>query len=576
MTTVAPPTQPEIEVERDWPRYFRIAFFFARTFLSFIFWDLIVGRLPFIGTGVRSGAPERWRKTAQRYRRLAIRLGGVLIKLGQFLSVRVDVLPPEITSELTGLQDEVPAEKLEDIKAVIAGEFGRPVEQVFAWFAPVPVAAASLAQVHPARLFGPADAPGSGPEVVVKVQRPHIERLVETDLAAVRLAATWLKWYRPITQHVDLDRLYEEFATTTRHELDFILEGKNYEHFADDFAGDPRVYTAKVYWDTTTRRVLTLENVAGIKINDFAAIEAAGISRAQVARQLYDVYLQQIFVNHFMHADPHPGNLFLHPAEPDPRAPRGAPRPFKVVFVDFGMVAIIPEALRAGLREYVIALATHDAHRMVQSYVSAGVLLPGADLKRLEEVHDILLKRMGGVRMGQLRDVALEQADFMFREYRDLIYEMPFQFPSDMLFAMRAVAILSGLATSMDPDFDPWAATIPFAEQLASDELVHDWRGNLDQLLDVGRLMFRLPNRLDRFLTQAERGDVMVQTALAPDHARALRRIERSVDRQMWAIIAAGLVIAGALLRSSPGNEGLSTVLLVGAGAALLWGLTRR
>ena len=576
MSTAATPNQPDIEVKRDWPRYFRIAFFFARTFLSFIFWDLIVGRLPFIGPGVRANAPDRWRKTAQRYRRLAIRLGGVLIKLGQFLSVRVDVLPPEITSELTGLQDEVPAEKPEDIKAVIAGEFGRPVDQVFAWFAPVPVAAASLAQVHPARLFGPADAPGSGSEVVVKVQRPHIERLVETDLAAVRLAATWLKWYRPITQHVDMDRLYEEFATTTRHELDFILEGKNYEHFADDFAGDPRVYTAKVYWDTTTRRVLTLENVAGIKINDFAAIEAAGISRAQVARQLYDVYLQQIFVNHFMHADPHPGNLFLHPAEPDPRAPRGAPRPFRVVFVDFGMVAIIPEELRAGLREYVIALATHDAHRMVQSYVSAGVLLPGADLKRLEEVHDILLKRMGGVRMGQLRDVALEQADFMFREYRDLIYEMPFQFPSDMLFAMRAVAILSGLATSMDPDFDPWAATIPFAEQLAADELVHDWRGNLDQLLDVGRLMFRLPNRLDRFLTQAERGDVMVQTALAPDHARALRRIERSVDRQMWAIVAAGLVIAGALLRSTPGNEGLSTGLLVGAGVAFLWGLTRR
>jgi hypothetical protein len=128
----------------------------------------------------------------------------------------------------------------------------------------------------------------------------------------------------------------------------------------------------------------------------------------------------------------------------------------------------------------------------------------------------------------------------------------------------------------MDPDFDPWAATIPFAEQLAADELVHDWRGNLDQLLDVGRLMFRLPNRLDRFLTQAERGDVMVQTALAPDHARALRRIERSVDRQMWAIVAAGLVIAGALLHSSPGNEGLSTGLLVGAGVAFLWGLTRR
>jgi predicted unusual protein kinase regulating ubiquinone biosynthesis (AarF/ABC1/UbiB family) len=575
MTTAAPTSQPKIEVRRDWLRYYRIAFFFARTFLSFIFWDLIAAHLPFVGSGVREGAPARWRRTAQRFRRLAIRFGGVLIKLGQFLSIRVDVFPPEITSELAGLQDEVPAETLEDIQAVIVGEFGRPVEQVFAWFAPQPVAAASLAQVHPARLLDPSGATG-GTEVVVKVQRPHIERLVETDLAAIRLAATWLKWYRPVTHYVDLDRLYEEFAVTTRRELDFVNEGKNYERFAGDFAGDSRVYIAQVYWDTTTRRVLTLENVAGIKINDFAAIEAAGISRAQVARQLYDVYLQQIFVNHFVHADPHPGNLFLRPDPTDSQAARIASRPFKVVFVDFGMVAVIPEALRAGLREYVIALATHDAHRMVQSYVSAGVLLPDADLKRLEEVHDILLKRMGGVRMGQLRDVALEQADFMFREYRDLIYEMPFQFPSDMLFAMRAVAILSGLATSLDPDFDPWAATIPFAEQLAADELVHDWRGNLDQLLDIGRLLFRLPNRLDRFLTQAERGDVMIQTSLAPDHAKALRRIERSVDRQMWAIVAAGLVIAGALLRSSPDHSTLSTTLLAGAGLAFLVGLTRR
>ncbi len=568
-------TQAPPEVRRDWLRYLRVATFFARAFLSFLWCDLILGHLPIIGAGVRRGSQERWRRTARRYRRLAIRYGGVLIKLGQFLSVRMDVLPAEITSELAGLQDEVPAETFADIRQVIADEFGKPAEQVFAWLAPDPMAAASLAQVHCARLH---DASGGAveQEVVVKIQRPRIEMLVETDLAAIQLAVRWLQWYRPIANRVDLDRLYDEFASTTRRELDFVQEGHNCEHFATDFADDPAIHIPKVYWDTTTRRVLTLENVAGIKITDFEAIEAAGISRSEVARRVYDTYLHQIFVTHFVHADPHPGNLFLRPVEPDPDAPEDAPRPFKIVFVDFGMVAVIPEELRAGLRECVIALATRDAHRMVQSYVSAGLLLPNADLKRLEEVHDVLFKHIGGVRMGQLRDVALKQAETMLRDYRDLIYEMPFQFPTDMLFALRAVAILSGLATSLDPDFDPWAATVPFAEGLAVGELRREWRGYLEELGEVARLLLGMPRRIDRLLNQVERGHLTVETSLAPDHAKALRRIERSVDRQTWAILAAGLLIAGALLRSIPGNEGLSLGFFVGAGVAFLWGITRR
>lgn len=559
------------ELRRDWPRYLRIATFFALAFLSFIWWELIVGHLPLLGGHVRRTATTRWRRIAQRYRRLAIRYGGVLIKLGQFLSIRVDVLPLEVLQELADLQDEVPAETPADIRQVIAEEFGRPVEAVFAWWAAEPLAAASLAQVHCARLAAADD----GPEVVVKVQRPRIEMLVETDLAALQLAVHWLGWYRPIAARVDLPRLYEEFASTTRRELDFIQEGRNCERFAADFAGDPHIYIAKVYWDTTTRRVLTLENVAGIKITDLTAIEAAGISRSQVARRLYDAYLQQIFVHHFVHADPHPGNLFLRPLEPDGAAPADGSRPFKIVFVDFGMVAVIPEALWAALREYVIALAMRDAHGLVQAYVHAGVLLPGADLKRLEEVHETLFKRIGEVRMGQLREVAFEQAEYLLREYRDLIFEMPFQFPTELLFAVRAVAILSGLATTLDPDFDPWAATLPFAERLAMDELTRDWRGNLERALAWLRLLARLPGRLDRLLIQAERGALTIQSSLAPDHARALRRIERAIERLSWMVIAVGLAATGALLRIV-GDASLGAVLWIGAGLAFLWGLTRR
>lgn len=562
---LAPP--PEVVLDRA--RYVRVALFFARVFLSFIGWNLILGRVPGFRNYVRRTDKARWRMHARRFRKLAVRYGGVLIKLGQFLSIRVDVLPPEVTVELKGLQDEVPAEDADAIRAVVAAEFKRPVDEVFAWFSPEPVAAASLAQVHLACL--PDDC-----QVVVKVQRPRIDLLVETDLAALRLATNWLKLYPPVNRRVDLDLLYEEFTRTTRAELDFTAEGRNADRFAAEFADDPGIYIADIYWQYTTRRVLTLENVASIKIGDLEAMEAAGISRAQVARKLYDTYLEQIFVHHFVHADPHPGNLFVHPLPRPEDAPADAPTPFQIIFVDFGMVAAIPERLHASLRDYVIAVGTRDAHLMVQAYVDSGVLLPGADRRRIEALHETLFARFGGVAIGKLSGLAMEQAQSLLSEYRDLVYEMPFQMPTDMLFAVRAVAILSGMATNLDPDFDPWAATLPFAERLVADQVRRDWRNALDDLADLLRLALRLPQRLDRYLTQAERGELVSQNALAPDAAKAIHRLERSVDRLTWGMIAMGLLVTAMLLRVTDGPGGLSTGLLIGAGAALLWGLTRR
>ncbi len=569
LSSLAGPAAAPPEALLDRARYLRVALFFARVFLSFIGWNLILGRVPGFRNYVRRTDMARWRTHARRFRRLAVRYGGVLIKLGQFLSIRVDILPPEVTAELKGLQDEVPAEATEDIRAVITGEFKRPVEEVFARFSAEPIAAASLAQVHLACLADDC-------QVVVKVQRPRIELLVETDLAALRLAANWLKLYPPVSRRVDLDLLYDEFARTTRAELDFMAEGRNADRFAADFADDPGIYIADVFWQYTTRRVLTLENVASIKIGDVAAMEAAGISRAQVARKLYDTYLEQIFVHHFVHADPHPGNLFVHPLPRDPDAPADTPTSFQIIFIDFGMVAVIPERLRASLHDYVIAVGTRDAHLMVQAYVDSGVLLPGADQRRIEALHETLFARFGGVSIGKLSGLAMQQAQSLLSEYRDLVYEMPFQLPTDMLFAVRAVAILSGMATSLDPDFDPWAATLPFAERLASDQIRRDWRSALDDLADLLRLSLRLPQRLDRYLTQTERGELVSQNALAPDAAKAIRRLERSVDRLTWGMIAMGLLVSGLLLRTVDGPGGVSTGLLVAAGVALLWGITRR
>lgn len=559
----------------DLRRYRKVRRFFARAFLHVVWWDIILNR-PILRR-FRTPPLPRWQKIARRYRVLAVDMGGVLIKLGQFLSIRVDVLPAAVTGELAGLQDEVPAAPLAGIAAQIEQDFGRPLAKIFTWFSPEPVGAASLAQVHLARL-------PSGQEVVVKVLRPGIATLVETDLAAIKLAIRWLKFYKRISQRVDLDWLAEEFTTVTRNELDFKAEGEHAEHFARDFEDDPQVYIPKIYWDYSAARTLTLENVSYIKISDLEAITAAGISRAQVAQKLYHIYMQQVFVTNFVHADPHPGNIFVRPlpyperkemTRPDSgqRAASRPDRPFQIVFVDFGMVAVIPERLRVALREYAIGVGTRDAHKMVQAYVKAGVLLPGADLKRLEEAHAAMFERFWGVRMGQMQSVAMSEAQYFMREYRDVIYEAPFQFQVDMLFVMRAIGILSGMATNLDPEFDPWTETIPFAERLAAEELQRNWRGWLEEGTNLFQLLLRLPGQSERVLTLAERGNLAIQASLAPDTRKAAQRLERAISRLGWMVLATGLLISGVMLRSDGDTAGywlLGLALL-----AFLWGLWR-
>lgn len=573
-----PSGTPPDAAKIDWQRYRKVRWFFAKAFLHVIWWDIILNR-PGL-KWLRTPPLPRWQKIARNYRGLAVEMGGVLIKLGQFLSIRVDILPTEVTSELAGLQDEVPPERLTEVLAQIEADFGRPVSEIFTRFSPEPVGAASLAQVHLARL-------ANGEEVVVKVLRPGIDVMVETDLTAIGLAIRWLKFYKRISTRVDLDWLAEEFTTVTRNELDFKAEGQHAERFAQDFADDPHVYIPKVHWEYSAARTLTLENVGYIKIGDLAAIDAAGISRAEVAKKFYNIYMHQIFVTNFVHADPHPGNIFVKPLPqpndeeeisfgPNKSVSYRPDRSFQIVFVDFGMVAVIPERLRAALREYAIGVGTRDAHKIVQSYVNAGVLLPGADLKRLEEAHEAMFKRFWGVRMGQMRNVALNEARYFLREYRDVIYEAPFQFQVDMLFVMRAVGILSGMATNLDPEFDPWAETIPFAERLAKEELQQSWRGWLQEIINLSQVLFKLPTELDRVLTLAQRGNLVVQTSLAPDARKTIQRLEQSVNRLTWVVVAASLLIAGVNWQAANSGDNLGRWLMILALLAFLWGMFRK
>jgi predicted unusual protein kinase regulating ubiquinone biosynthesis (AarF/ABC1/UbiB family) len=565
------PVDPARDVPFDRRRYRRVVRYFAGLFAHLVFWEIILRGL--LGQRfVERSAARRWQRLARRYRTMAVQLGGVLIKLGQFLSVRVDVLPRVVTAELSGLQDEVPPEHLVDIEAVIEAEYGQPIGQVFPSFAPRPDAAASLAQVHRARLL-------TGDDVVVKVQRPRIEEIVETDLRAIQTAMRWLRRYRPVSRRADLDRLYGEFSRTTRTELDFVAEAENAERFAQNFADDPGVRVPRVYAQTSTRRVLVMENVASLKISDFAAIDAAGISRQEVARRLFDTYLKQVFDDNFVHADPHPGNLFVQPLPPivselglvEP----GQGRPFRLVFVDFGMVASIPERVRPFLRDYLVGYVSNDAGRMVRAYEGAGLLLPGADLARLEQMEAELLERYSGLTFQQAREQAMSEWQDLAREYRDVLYEMPFQFPVDLLFVGRAVAILFGMATSLDPDFDPWQSVEPFAKQMAAEEVKRDWQGWVGELAKMTRLALSLPGQADRFFGQAARGELTVRTSWSPEDRRTLRSVERAVSRLAWAVVFAALLLAAVAMYITQEGGVVAYLLFALAALAFLVSLFR-
>ena len=543
-------------------RYRRIVFFFAGVVAGFIFWEIFLPRIG-LRAWSRSTRSARYKKIAVQFRALAIQMGGLMIKVGQFLSARLDVLPPEITDQLADLQDEVPAEAYEAIRRQAETELGAPLAEKYAWFDETPLAAASLGQAHRARLL-PKDAEAQGfAEVVVKVQRPFIEQVIEVDLAALRRVGGWLKRYKPVSDRADVPALVEEFSRTVRQEVDYLAEGRNAETFGVNFKARPDIHVPQIVWSHTTRRALTLENVFAIKIGDYEAITAAGIDRAEVARRLFDAYLQQIFEDSFFHADPHPGNLFITPLETTSTDGR---REWKLTFIDFGMVGHLPENLRDGLRDAVIAIGTKNPVQLVSAYKTLGVILPGADTKLIEMAGAQLFDRFWGKTMSELRQIDHAEMMKFGLQFRELMYSMPFQLPQDLLFLGRTVAILSGMCSGLDPNFNVWGEIAPYATKLVKDEGISNWQTWLDEAGKILQVLIALPGRTDRVLTQMERGELNVQT---PRLERQIMYVEQSLNRLVGGLVFSGLLIGGAVLYTS--NVTLAQTLMGGSGLALLW-----
>lgn len=574
-------------------RFLRVSAFFLGVVIHIYLWDIFLARFALLRWYVRRSATARWTRIARRFRAMALELGGMQIKLGQFLSSRADIVPEAVRRELAGLQDEVPPAPAGHVLELIIEELGAPPSELFRSFDSQAVAAASLGQVHFATLH-------DGREVAVKVQRPHIEQIIEVDLSAVAWVVRLIKGYPPIRRRADLDALLSEFAKVLMQELDYQQESRNALRFRENFAAFPGIYIPAQVTELTTRRVLVMERISGVKINDLRTLDDLGVSRVELAARLNNCYLKQFFLDGFFHADPHPGNLFVR-VEPqlpqtysNGRAPsadlspdqsfnglltgevnadgeRGVP--FTLIFVDFGMAGELSPQTMDTIRGGVVGLATNDAERIVEALDRLNMILPGADKRPIVQAMQIMLRYSYNRTMREMTNMDVEA---IFDETRDIIYELPFQIPQDLLYFGRALSMVGGLATEINPDINLFSELRPFARMLLDRERTDgNWAERAQQeLREIGKILLTLPKQMDAYYKAANRGELQTRSDLSRLE-RNMRRVERSTDRLAGGMVATGLFLGGVQLRTR-GLEKEAGRAWWAAAAAILWALWPR
>jgi len=477
--------------------------------------------------GMSPGRQARRRiRRARWITRQFLILGSAFIKLGQLLSARPDVLPAELVEELAHLQDQVPAFGFDVVQGLLEQELGDRCSEIVD-LEETPLGAASLAQVHRASLR-------SGRQVVLKVQRPGLERVFRSDLEVLQQLAAVVQRHPRWGRGRDWVGLAQECRRVLLRELDFRLEAEHAARFRQQFLDDPGIRVPGVIWELSSRRVLCLDYLPGIKITDRPALIEAGIDPALVAEKGAASYLQQLVRFGFFHADPHPGNLAV--------AADGA-----LIYYDFGMMGQLSSRLRGRLGAMVRAAASRDASGLVEELQAAGVIAAGIDLGPVRRLVRVMLNE---ALTPPFSSNVLEK---LSGDLYDLVYGQPFRLPPELIFVMRALSTFEGVGRTLDPGFSLVAIARPYLLPLmtSSGGGANDLLNELSrQAAEVGSRALGIPKRLDESLARIEQGDLQVQIR-AGETDRLLRRMAISQQSAGQSVLLGALSIAAALLAAS-------------------------
>lgn len=479
-----------------------------------------------------------------------LELGPTFIKVGQLFSTRSDLFPVEYVEELSKLQDRVPAFNYDQVETIVKQDLGKSVSELFCNFDPIPLAAASLGQVHKAQLQ-------SGEEVVVKIQRPGLQKLFTIDLQILKGIARYFQTHPDWGPGRDWMGIYEECCRILWEEIDYLNEGRNADTFRRNFRTYNWVKVPRVYWRYTSNRVLTLEYAPGIKISHYEALEAAGLDRKLLAQLGAKAYLHQLLNDGFFHADPHPGNIAV--------SPEGS-----LIFYDFGMMGQIKANVREQLMQTLFGVAQKDANQVVESLVELGALSPVDDMGPVRRSVQYMLDHF--------MDKPFEEQSVS--EISDDLYEIaygqPFRFPATFTFVMRAFSTLEGVGKGLDPEFNFMEVAKPFALQIMTNGNNPEGNTFLNELgrqaAQVSSTALGLPRRIEDTIEKLERGDIRLRVR-SIESDRILRRMSSIQIGTNYALLLSAFTLSATILFVN-GQVGLALVVALVA-AAIAFALIR-
>ncbi|KAK9166555.1 hypothetical protein Scep_001746 [Stephania cephalantha] len=496
---------------------------------------------------------ERRRTLAKWLKENILRLGPTFIKIGQQFSTRVDILAQEYVDQLSELQDQVPPFPSETAVSIIEEELG-PLDAIFERFDIEPIAAASLGQVHRARL--------KGQEVVVKVQRPGLKDLFDIDLKNLRVIAEYLQKVDPKSDGAKRDwvAIYDECANVLYQEIDYTQEAANAERFATNFKDMDYVKVPKIYWECTTPQILTMEYVPGIKINRIKALDQLGVDRKRLGRYAVESYLEQILSHGFFHADPHPGNIAVDDVNGG-----------RLIFYDFGMMGSINQNIREGLLEAFYGIYEKDPDKVLQAMVQMGVLVPTGDVTAVRRTAQFFLNSFEERLAAQRKEREMATTELGFKKQlskeeriekkkqrlaaigEDLLAiaaDQPFRFPATFTFVVRAFSVLDGIGKGLDPRFDITEIAKPYALELLKfreagiEVVLKDFRKRWDRQSRAFYNLFRQADRVEKLaeiIQRLEQGDLKLRVR-ALESERAFQRVA-AVQKTVGNAVAAGSLI---------------------------------